>query len=158
MPLTDPSQASLGNTLKVDDHELTIVDLIVSGNGNLVVLKSADSPLCLLAHPGDLIDGENVDYVKGPAAPGQGIEAASREAAQDAEIANLRAKVEFLSQQNAAPPVQDTPVPQEAPPEVPQAETPGPASTPPPATDATDATVPGVQQPDPGNTTTVQEN
>jgi hypothetical protein len=147
MPLTDPSQAALGNTLKVDDHDLTIVDVIQSGNGGLLVLKSPDSPLCVVAHAGDIIDGENVSYMSGPTAPGQGVEAASREAAQDAEIQSLKARVAELSQQAPAPaPVQE--------PEAPPAQPAQPSTE---ATGATDA--PGTAPTTEGDqsTTTIQE-
>lgn len=151
MPLTDPSQASLGNTLNVNDHDVTIVDIIPSGNGGLLVLKTGDSPLCVVAHAGDIIDGEDVKFVSSPTAPGQGIESASREAAQDAQIRALEARVAELSAQGQAPaPVQEPVQEPEAPPAQPAQ----------PATEATGATDAPAEAPGNGDvppTTTIQE-
>jgi hypothetical protein len=149
MPLTDPSQAAVGNTLDVEGHTLTIAGTITSSNGDLLVLQGQDSAVCVLALAGHLLDSENVEFVSSPAVPGASVEAQSREAAQDAEIQALKARVEYLSKQEQS---------QEAPPATEATgatDVPGDAPAPDANPDATPATPPE-GEPSP-STTTIQE-
>jgi hypothetical protein len=116
--LTHDSQATPGNTVRIGNDEVLIVDSVPSTRGALLVVRpSADSLVHVLVYQGDLIDSEDVNHVAGPIS-GEGQSASdAAAAATDARLANLEAKLaqtqaenEKLRTGSGAVPVEDAEV------------------------------------------------
>jgi hypothetical protein len=99
--LTHDSQATPGNTVRIGNEEVLIVDSVPSTRGALLVVRpSADSLVHVLVYQGDLIDSEDVDHVAGPVS-GEGQSANdAAQAATDARVANLEAKFAQVQAEN----------------------------------------------------------
>lgn len=99
--LTHDSQATPGNTVRIGNDELLIVDSVPSTRGALLVVRpSADSLVHVLVYQGDLIDAEDVNHVSGPLSGEGQNESNAAQAATDARLANLEAKLAQTQKEN----------------------------------------------------------
>lgn len=137
MPLTE-SQAAPGNTVAIDGQEFLIVDSVPSTRGSLLVVQpNKDSVAHVLVYQGDLIDHPDTEHVSVlPPDGNSALQNQQAEAAQDAKIADLQARLDAADQrvrdlqaQAQAPAPAPTPVPD---------QNPAPDAT--PTTDATGTT------------------
>lgn len=100
--LTNDSQISPGNKIKVGGDEVVIVDQIPSSRGGLLVAQG-DGPALSFYSAGDLLaEDADVEHVSGPVVPGADQQAQSADTAKDNEIASLKAKLAQVEAQNSA--------------------------------------------------------